>query len=102
MCLYDSTPCRAHTSAQIDIVESLGLRNAVRVVESFDRPNLSFDVVGIDGAGTKARKGALLSLALSDPSMRPATIASIVRGPYRGPRALSGGELSGRAVAAAG
>ena len=28
-----------------DIVESLGLRNAVRVVESFDRPNLSFEIL---------------------------------------------------------
>ncbi len=33
-----------------------------------------FDVVGIDGAGTRARKGALLSLALSDASMRPAIV----------------------------
>jgi ATP-dependent DNA helicase RecQ len=40
----------------------------------FDRPNLSFDVVAFDGPGSQARKHALLSLALSDPELRPAIV----------------------------
>jgi len=40
----------------------------------FDRPNLSFDVVALEGAGSKARKQMLLSIALSDPTNRPAIV----------------------------
>jgi RecQ family ATP-dependent DNA helicase len=57
-----------------EILARLGLRDPFVLRAGFDRPNLSFDVVPIDGAGTKARKGLLLSLALSDASMRPAIV----------------------------
>jgi ATP-dependent DNA helicase RecQ len=57
-----------------EIITRLGLRDPFALRAGFDRPNLSFDVVAIDGAGTKARKGQLLSLALSDASMRPAIV----------------------------
>jgi ATP-dependent DNA helicase RecQ len=40
----------------------------------FDRPNLSFDVIALEGAGSKARKQTLLSLTLSEPANRPAIV----------------------------
>jgi ATP-dependent DNA helicase RecQ len=40
----------------------------------FDRPNLSFDVISLEGTGSKARKQMLLSLALSDSANRPAIV----------------------------
>ncbi|HTX10654.1 MAG TPA: ATP-dependent DNA helicase RecQ [Solirubrobacteraceae bacterium] len=68
--------CTATATEEVadEIVTRLGLRDPFVLRAGFDRPNLSFDVVGLDGAGTKARKGALLSLALSDSSMRPAIV----------------------------
>jgi ATP-dependent DNA helicase RecQ len=57
-----------------EIVERLGLREPHVLRAGFDRPNLSFDVVALEGAGSKARKAMLLSTALSDPSMRPAIV----------------------------
>jgi ATP-dependent DNA helicase RecQ len=68
--------CTATATEEVadEILTRLGLHDPFVLRAGFDRPNLSFDVVGIDGAGTKARKGALLSLALSDASMRPAIV----------------------------
>jgi RecQ family ATP-dependent DNA helicase len=68
--------CTATATEEVadEIIVRLGLRDPFVLRAGFDRPNLSFDVVGIDGAGTKARKGALLSRALSDASMRPAIV----------------------------
>jgi ATP-dependent DNA helicase RecQ len=40
----------------------------------FDRPNLSFDVIALEGTGSKARKQMLLSLALSEKANRPAIV----------------------------
>src|SRR5205807_1587861 len=48
-----------------EIVERLGLREPFVVRSGFDRPNLSFDVVPLEGTGSKARKGMLLSAALA-------------------------------------
>jgi len=45
-----------------DIVESLGLREAVRVVESFDRPNLSFEIF----PSTPGDKGFVLQKLLQE------------------------------------
>ena len=40
----------------------------------FDRPNLAFDVVSLEGAGTVARKRAALMHILRDPTARPAIV----------------------------
>src|ERR1700761_4900251 len=68
--------CTATATEEVadEIVTRLGLRDPFVLRAGFDRPHLSFDVVGLDGVGTKARKGALLSLALSEESMRPAIV----------------------------
>jgi ATP-dependent DNA helicase RecQ len=68
--------CTATATEQVaqEIVGRLGLRDPHVLRAGFDRPNLSFDVITLDGAGSKARKGMLVSIALSDPSMRPAIV----------------------------
>ena len=68
--------CTATATEQVaeEIVGRLGLREPHVLRAGFDRPNLSFDVVALDGAGSKARKGMLLSTALSDAGMRPAIV----------------------------
>jgi ATP-dependent DNA helicase RecQ len=68
--------CTATATEEVgrEIVERLGLREPFALRAGFDRPNLSFDVLALDGAGTKARKAMLLSLALGDPAMRPAIV----------------------------
>ena len=58
----------------VEIVERLGLREPFVLRAGFDRPNLSFDVVSLEGTGTKARKGLMLSAALRDEGMRPAIV----------------------------
>src|ERR1700681_2251752 len=50
-----------------EIAERLGLRDWVSIRSGFDRPNLAFDVVGVEGKGAVARKRAALVHALSDP-----------------------------------
>jgi ATP-dependent DNA helicase RecQ len=40
----------------------------------FDRPNLSFDTIQLQGTGTKARKLGLLEHGLADPANRPAIV----------------------------
>jgi ATP-dependent DNA helicase RecQ len=68
--------CTATATEQVadEISVRLGLRDPHVMRAGFDRPNLSFDVIALDGAGSKARKHMLLSLALSDPVMRPAIV----------------------------
>jgi len=68
--------CTATATEQVaeEIVARLGLRDPHVLRAGFDRPNLSFDVIAVDGTGAKARKHMLLSLALSDPAMRPAIV----------------------------
>jgi RecQ family ATP-dependent DNA helicase len=57
-----------------EIAERLGLREWVSVRSGFDRPNLTFDVVGLDGKGALARKRAVLLRALSNADARPAIV----------------------------
>jgi ATP-dependent DNA helicase RecQ len=57
-----------------EIAARLGLRKPVSVRAGFDRPNLSFDVVSLEGKGAVARKRAALLHVLSDPSSRPAIV----------------------------
>jgi ATP-dependent DNA helicase RecQ len=68
--------CTATATEQVadEISDRLGLRDPHVTRAGFDRPNLSFDVIGLEGSGSKARKQMLLSLALSDPANRPAIV----------------------------
>ena len=68
--------CTATATEQVaeEIRARLGLRDPFVVRSGFDRPNLSFDVVALEGKGSKARKQALLSAALADPANRPAIV----------------------------
>jgi ATP-dependent DNA helicase RecQ len=49
-----------------EIAARLGLREWVSIRSGFDRPNLTFDVVGLEGKGAVARKRAALMHVLSD------------------------------------
>jgi ATP-dependent DNA helicase RecQ len=68
--------CTATATEEVgeEIVARLGLRNPHVLRAGFDRPNLSLDVIGLEGTGSKARKGMLLSLALREPETRPAIV----------------------------
>ena len=68
--------CTATATEQVaeEISARLGLRDPHVMRAGFDRPNLSFDVIALDGTGSKARKHMLLSIALSDPANRPAIV----------------------------
>jgi ATP-dependent DNA helicase RecQ len=57
-----------------EIAARLGLHEWVAISSGFDRPNLVFDVVGVEGKGAVARKRATLLHALSDPQSRPAIV----------------------------
>jgi ATP-dependent DNA helicase RecQ len=57
-----------------EIAARLGLREWVAISSGFDRPNLVFDVVGVEGKGAVARKRATLLHALGDPQARPAIV----------------------------
>ncbi|HEY2334715.1 MAG TPA: ATP-dependent DNA helicase RecQ [Solirubrobacterales bacterium] len=57
-----------------EIVARFGLREPLQVRSGFDRPNLSFDVVQLEGKGSKARRLALLEAGLADPENRPAIV----------------------------
>jgi RecQ family ATP-dependent DNA helicase len=68
--------CTATATEQVaeEISMRLGLRDPFIVRSGFDRPNLSFDVVPLEGTGSKARKYMLLSAALVDRANRPAIV----------------------------
>src|SRR5947209_4729679 len=68
--------CTATATEQVaeEISARLDLRDPHVMRAGFDRPNLSFDVIALEGTGSKARKHMLLSLALSDPANRPAIV----------------------------
>src|SRR6202163_2933996 len=57
-----------------EIAARLGLRDWVSIRSGFDRPNLAFDVVGMEGKGAVERKRAALLHVLSDPAARPAIV----------------------------
>lgn len=57
-----------------EIAARLGLRDPLSVRAGFDRPNLAFDVVALEGAGAVARKRAALLHVLADPAARPAIV----------------------------
>src|SRR4051794_5325782 len=57
-----------------EIAQRFGMREPLQVRSGFDRPNLSFDVVPLEGKGSKARRQALLEAGLGDPANRPAIV----------------------------
>jgi RecQ family ATP-dependent DNA helicase len=57
-----------------EIASRFEMREPLQVRSGFDRPNLSFDVVALEGKGSKARRQALLEAGLGDPANRPAIV----------------------------
>ena len=57
-----------------EIAAKLGLREWVSVSSGFDRPNLTFDVVRVEGKGAVGRKRAALLHALENADARPAIV----------------------------
>jgi RecQ family ATP-dependent DNA helicase len=57
-----------------EIASRFGMREPLQVRSGFDRPNLSFDVVALEGKGSVARRQALLEAGLQDPANRPAIV----------------------------
>jgi len=57
-----------------EIASRFGMREPLQVRSGFDRPNLSFDVVPLEGKGSTARRQALLEAGLRDPANRPAIV----------------------------
>jgi ATP-dependent DNA helicase RecQ len=57
-----------------EIASRFGMRDPLQVRSGFDRPNLSFDVVPLEGTGSKSRRQALLEAGLADPANRPAIV----------------------------
>src|SRR5436190_13952517 len=57
-----------------EIAARLGLREPVSIRSGFDRPNLIFDVVSLEGKGAVARKRAALLHVLGEPAARPAIV----------------------------
>jgi len=57
-----------------EIASRFGMRDPLQVRSGFDRPNLSFDVVALEGKGCNARRQALLEAGLRDPANRPAIV----------------------------
>jgi RecQ family ATP-dependent DNA helicase len=57
-----------------EIAQRFGMREPLQVRSGFDRPNLSFDVVPLEGKGSVARRQALLEAGLADPANRPAIV----------------------------
>jgi RecQ family ATP-dependent DNA helicase len=57
-----------------EIASRFGMKDPLQVRSGFDRPNLSFDVVALEGKGCTARRQALLEAGLRDPTNRPAIV----------------------------
>ena len=57
-----------------EIASRFEMKDPLQVRSGFDRPNLSFDVVALEGKGSTARRQALLEAGLADPANRPAIV----------------------------
>ena len=64
----------ATEAVAVEIASRFEMRDPLQVRSGFDRPNISFDVVRLEGTGSKARRQALLETGLSDPGNRPAIV----------------------------
>ena len=68
--------CTATATPEVatEIAGRLELRDPIQVRSGFDRPNISFDTVTVEGKGSKARKLALLEHGLRDAGNVPAIV----------------------------
>jgi RecQ family ATP-dependent DNA helicase len=57
-----------------EIASRFAMKEPLQVRSGFDRPNLSFDVVALEGKGSTARRQALLEAGLHDSANRPAIV----------------------------
>ncbi|HVD39241.1 MAG TPA: RecQ family ATP-dependent DNA helicase, partial [Solirubrobacterales bacterium] len=57
-----------------EIATRFAMRDPLQVRSGFDRPNLSFDVVALEGKGSTGRRQALLETGLRDPANLPAIV----------------------------
>jgi RecQ family ATP-dependent DNA helicase len=57
-----------------EVAARFAMREPLQVRSGFDRPSISFDVVRLEGSGSKARRTALLEAGLGDPANRPAIV----------------------------
>ena len=69
-----ATTATATPQVADEIARRLGLREWVSVRSGFDRPNLVFDVVSVEGKGAVARKRAALMHVLGLPDAVPAIV----------------------------
>jgi RecQ family ATP-dependent DNA helicase len=68
--------CTATATPRVadEIAARLGLRDPLIIRRGFDRPNITFDVVALEGAGAVGRKRGHLLAGLADPEQRPAIV----------------------------
>jgi len=64
----------ATTPVAAEIASRFGMREPLQVRAGFDRPNLSFDVIALEGKGSTARRQAVLETGLRDPANLPAIV----------------------------
>ncbi|HSK50581.1 MAG TPA: ATP-dependent DNA helicase RecQ [Solirubrobacterales bacterium] len=57
-----------------EIASRFEMRDPLQVRSGFDRPNISFDVVALEGKGSKARRLALVEHGLREEAQRPAIV----------------------------
>src|SRR3954462_1727429 len=57
-----------------EIASRFEMKEPLQVRSGFDRPNLSFDVVALEGKGSTARRQAVLEAGLADSANRPAIV----------------------------
>ncbi|HWX44247.1 MAG TPA: RecQ family ATP-dependent DNA helicase [Solirubrobacteraceae bacterium] len=81
-----------------EIAARLGLREWVSVSSGFDRPNLAFDVVSVEGKGAVARKRAALLHVLESEAGPPARPAIVYCGTRKDTEEVAG-LIAGRGIA---
>jgi RecQ family ATP-dependent DNA helicase len=64
----------ATTPVAAEIASRFGMREPLQVRAGFDRPNLSFDVIALEGKGSTARRQAVLEAGLLDSANLPAIV----------------------------
>jgi RecQ family ATP-dependent DNA helicase len=64
----------ATTPVAAEIASRFGMREPLQVRAGFDRPNISFDVVALEGKGSTARRQAVLEAGLRDAANLPAIV----------------------------
>jgi ATP-dependent DNA helicase RecQ len=68
--------CTATATEEVaaEIAARFAMRDPLQIRSGFDRPNISFDVIRLQGTGSKARRLALAERGLTDPKNRPAIV----------------------------